>query len=139
MIHYLLWQTTLHLLVNFSNGQKLIVWVFGHKNLFLILFFYLKIPLKNTLTLREEEGWVSGHILNITNEIISMVTPLTFLSVPMPHHRMVWLFESHCNSIGNCVCKNLHTITLFDFFYSFYFDCDSLGIYQRYISVGVYR
>jgi hypothetical protein len=56
MIHYLLWQTTLHLLVNFSNGQKLIVWVFGHKNLFLILFFLLENTFKKHPNLTGREG-----------------------------------------------------------------------------------
>jgi hypothetical protein len=67
-----------------------------------------------------EEGRALGHILNITdrftNEIILTVTTSTILLVSMPRHCTVCLFESHCNSVGNYVCKNLHVIALFGFF-----------------------
>jgi hypothetical protein len=67
-----------------------------------------------------KEGRASGHILNITDrftdEIILMVTPSTIQSVSMPRHCTICLFKSHCNSIGNYVCKNLHAIALFGFF-----------------------
>jgi hypothetical protein len=52
-----------------------------------------------------EEGRVSGHKLNITDEltdkIILMVTPSTILSVEMSRHRMICLLESHCNTLRN--------------------------------------
>ena len=38
----------------------------------------------------------------------------------MTRHCTVCLFKSHYNFIGNGVCKNLHIIKLFNFFYSFY-------------------
>jgi hypothetical protein len=67
-----------------------------------------------------EEGRASGYILNITHGltdgIILMVTPSAILSVSMSRYCMVCLFESHCNSIGNDVCKHLHVIVLFSFF-----------------------
>jgi hypothetical protein len=37
----------------------------------------------------------------------------------MARHYTVCLLESHCNSVDNSVCKNLHVIKLFGFFYSF--------------------
>jgi hypothetical protein len=60
-----------------------------------------------------------GHISNITDEIILTVTPSTILSVSLSRHCTICLFESRCNSIGNCVCKNLHAITLFGCFIPF--------------------
>jgi hypothetical protein len=79
---------------------------------------------------------VLGHILNITNGfidgIILMVTLLAILSC----HYIVCLFESHSNFVSNGICKNLHVIVLFGFFYSFYSDWDFLDIYQRHISIG---
>ena len=64
----------------------------------------------------EEEGRAPGHISNITDEIILTVTPSTILSVSISRHCMICLFESRCNSVGNCVCKNLHAIILFGCF-----------------------
>ena len=43
------------------------------------------------------------------------------------------------NYVDNYVCKNLYVITLFGFFYSFYFDCDSLIIYRRHITIDICR
>ena len=68
-----------------------------------------------------EEGRASGHILNITigftDKIILIVTPSVILSISiMPCHCMIFLFESHCNCVVNCVCKNLHVIALSYFF-----------------------
>jgi hypothetical protein len=75
-----------------------------------------------------------------------MVTPVTILSISMPHHCTICFFQSHCNIlcnvigiyrwkiffgifmdelyrqfnyVGNYVCKNLYVITLFDFFIHF--------------------
>jgi len=60
-----------------------------------------------------EQGRASGYILNITDEIIPTVTPSAILLVSMSCHCTICLFKSRCNSVGNCICKKLHVITLF--------------------------
>jgi hypothetical protein len=67
-----------------------------------------------------EEGRASCHILNITigftDKIILIVTPSVILSISMPCHCTIFLFVSHCNCVGNYICKNLHVIVLSYFF-----------------------
>jgi hypothetical protein len=64
--------------------------------------------------------------LNITDRftdgIILTVISLVIISVSVSRHYIVCLFESHFNSIGNCINKKLHVISLFGLFYSFYCD-----------------
>jgi hypothetical protein len=98
-------------------------------------------PKNNThftpLVILLESDFVKGSFSYLSfNRIF---TSLAILSVLMPRYCMVYFFKSHCNCIGNCICKSLHVIALFGFFYSFYSDCDSLDIYRWYIFVGAYR
>jgi len=69
---------------------------------------------------RGDEGWSSGHKLNITNnitdEIILSVTPPVILLVKISCHHMICLFESHCNTLHHSSC-----------------------IYRENVSIGVYR
>jgi hypothetical protein len=59
---------------------------------------------------------VLGHILNITNGFIDGIILMVTLLAILSRHYIVCLFESHCNSVSNGVCKNLHVIVLFGFF-----------------------
>ena len=111
------------------------------------------------------------HKLNntddITSRIIQSVTSLVILSVKIPCHYIICLFESHCNTlhhslgiyrenlsvdiftdifyhrvnyIGNVLCKSytsLYCLTFF--FHSLFSHCNSLGIYRGNFSIGVYQ
>jgi hypothetical protein len=67
-----------------------------------------------------------------------IVTSLAILSVSMPHYCMVYFFEFHCNYIGNCVCKNLHVIVLFGFFFISSIPTAILLIYTDDIFLSVF-
>ena len=91
---------------------------------------------------RGKEGQALGHILNTTYRffygIILMVISLTILLVSMPCHYTVCLFESRCNSVDNVVCKNLHVILLFGFFFIPSIPTEILSVYTDDIFLSVF-
>ena len=52
---------------------------------------------------REKESWLSGHKLNITNDIIDVIilsiTLSIILSVKIPSHHTICIFKSYCNTL----------------------------------------
>jgi hypothetical protein len=48
-----------------------------------------------------EKDLAPSHKLNITDNIISMVTLSVILSVEMSHHHMICLLESRCITVRN--------------------------------------
>jgi len=48
-------------------------------------------------------GQASNHKLNITNEIILMITSSAILYVEMQRHRVICFIKSHCNTLYNAV------------------------------------